>query len=731
MVVRPKLHKIEPDISKASIYLRSVKKFGKEQPVSEPVLTENGWRPIGEIEPGDKVWGQDGKLHEVTDVFPQGVKPVYNVTFSDGTTARCGLEHLWPVRTYYSKEYVPTPLKDMIGKLYTNDHYARYRIPICSEVEYTNDFKSTIDPEAIGMLICDAFYTENPESLIYGLTFRTRDYSKLRYLKKLIKNFGLNGIYRESRNKWTSKLWATKDSDENNPLTEEMKRIGLISNGEVIRAIPEEIKNSSIETRKAVLSGILYANGNVASIGTNLEVRTTYKTLADDIAYIARSLGLITSVRAYGSTGVSGDIHQYTVAMKSKNISTADFLPESFKEKIHSGAWYSSDKGIIDIELCGEEESVCLMIDSPDHTYLTRDFNVTHNTTLFRDVVLEKYHDPEKGLLIKCGHENGDVMLDELNSVSVETWDDLKELVDWLIKEKGKEHNIEIVAFDTADELVVMADKVTVKIANKLDPKKPVKSIKAAMGGYTAGENYSANELIKPLIGKLRAAGFGVWAIAHTSFKSIKEKGSMDEDGYMQLTSILSKIYESAFGDIFDIVCTGVIDREGDVVEKEVNGKIKKQKYVTSTTRKLYFRGTETIEAGGRLADYSGTPEYMVFKPGENNAAVFLKIIEDGMEHSKIKYRNYGAKPTPKPPVEEPEVTEIGEPEEEEIEIEEAIEDESSEDPKKVLSEVKELFKECSDRDTKKAIKEMASEFGGLSKCDLDTLIKMREMLRD
>ena len=36
-------------------------------------------------------------------------------------------------------------------------------------------------------------------------------------------------------------------------------------------------------------------------------------------------------------------------------------------------------------------------------------------TTLFRDVIMTKYGDPERGLLIACGNEQGYTMLDNLN----------------------------------------------------------------------------------------------------------------------------------------------------------------------------------------------------------------------------------------------------------------------------------------------------------------------------
>lgn len=254
-------------------------------------------------------------------------------------------------------------------------------------------------------------------------------------------------------------------------------------------------------------------------------------------------------------------------------------------------------------------------------------------TTLFRDVVIEKYGDPTRGLLVGCGSEVGYTMLDGLNCTQVESYADLVELGTWLINGKGKEHNIEMVAFDTVDELVAMCDRETIARYKK-ESGKDCRSIKGAFGGFGAGSQYTANNIIKPFMSALKNAGFGIWGIAHTSMKTIKNKGDIDEEGYQMLTSNLEKYAESAFGDIFDIVLTGVVDRNMNTKYKDgFNGKKIKENFVTDEVRKLYFRGTSVIDAGGRFA-YDAVPEYMVFDKG-NMAAEFIKIVEDGIEKSK------------------------------------------------------------------------------------------------
>lgn len=348
-------------------------------------------------------------------------------------------------------------------------------------------------------------------------------------------------------------------------------------------------------------------------------------------------------------------------------------------------------------------------------------------STLFRDVILSKYGDPSRGLLVGCGNEVGYKMLDNLNVTQVNTYKDMIELQKWLIEEKGREHNIEMIAFDTGDELALLADAETIRQSNIENPSKKCKSIKAAFGGYTAGEKYSANDLIKPYMAKLQDAGFGVWVIAHTKFKTIKEKGGLDEDGYMQLSSNMGADYEAAFGDIFDVTLTGVIDR--DLEEKKVGDKTKK--YATDEVRKLYFRGTTLIDAGGRFAD-GAVPEYLVFdKP--NMAEDFIKTVEEGMEKSKTSFGKSVQKSVEK--VKTPTIKVQKEVAEESLEddiFEESNTNiESGNDyPDNLDSVIRRMFKECTDPELKSSVREVISEYGKLNDVDRKGLEKIYDMMK-
>lgn len=376
--------------------------------------------------------------------------------------------------------------------------------------------------------------------------------------------------------------------------------------------------------------------------------------------------------------------------------------------------------------------------DIKDVTIYLRSIKKWGKSTLFRDMIIAKYGEPTKGLLAQCGKEKGVKMLDNANTTRIRTYEDVLELKEYLVNkrifqrdEKGKaikgsyidvNHNIQIVCFDVVDELIPIFEKETIRISNVENPTKKVKTINQAMGGYQEGQRYTADR-IKDYMEEIIDAGIGVWAIAHTKFKTVKEKGGLEEEGYQQLTSNLVSAYEAAFGDIFDVTLTGVIDRD-----IEVKGEGDKQKrYVKDSVRKLYFRGTPLIDAGGRFSD-GAVPEYMVFdKP--NMAKDFIKVVEEGMEKSKTDSKPAKQKPTKSEPAPETPVT-ADEPEvedeppfdtdEDDIDVDDMFEEEKNTDvgskyPDNLADIIRKEFKELTNKQMKADVRAIISEYGKLN----------------
>jgi hypothetical protein len=90
------------------------------------VLTPSGYRLMGDIRVGDDVLAADGSLTQVTGVFPQGVKPIYRITLSDGSTTRTTLDHLWKARREDEEEYKVLPLSEIMDAMARG---SRFEIP--------------------------------------------------------------------------------------------------------------------------------------------------------------------------------------------------------------------------------------------------------------------------------------------------------------------------------------------------------------------------------------------------------------------------------------------------------------------------------------------------------------------------------------------------------------------------------------------------------------------------
>lgn len=100
--------------------------LGKAQPLSAPVLTPRGFRPIGDLQIGDKVIGWWGRPVNVSGIFDRGILPIYHVEFDDGAMVTCSGDHLWTVFTPGedggAKETIDT--NQLLARVLNREHLA-------------------------------------------------------------------------------------------------------------------------------------------------------------------------------------------------------------------------------------------------------------------------------------------------------------------------------------------------------------------------------------------------------------------------------------------------------------------------------------------------------------------------------------------------------------------------------------------------------------------------------
>lgn len=127
---------------------------GKAQPLDSKLLTPSGWIRMGDVSLGqlivDPITGGSSK---VIGIHPQdGDREIFRVEFSDGSSAECDLEHLWPVMSSPdSSDWEALTLREIApdGRL-----SGRWFIPAGNPpIEFARVPEPAVDPEAVGIAL--------------------------------------------------------------------------------------------------------------------------------------------------------------------------------------------------------------------------------------------------------------------------------------------------------------------------------------------------------------------------------------------------------------------------------------------------------------------------------------------------------------------------------------------------------------------------------------------------
>ncbi|KQO98852.1 helicase-related protein [Leifsonia sp. Leaf264] len=115
-------------------------RVGKALPLTEPVLTPTGFRPMGDLVEGDQVIGSDGVPHNITGVFYQGARDVYRVTFSDGAYVIADGEHLWEV--HGSGTRIMTTLDILNSGLQDPTTGDPWQVPVVNPIQFDTELNT-------------------------------------------------------------------------------------------------------------------------------------------------------------------------------------------------------------------------------------------------------------------------------------------------------------------------------------------------------------------------------------------------------------------------------------------------------------------------------------------------------------------------------------------------------------------------------------------------------------
>lgn len=345
---------------------------GKQQPISEPVLTPFGWRPIGEIQIGDFVIGRNGQPTRVKAIHPQTERRTFRLTVMDGGTTRCGPDHLWTVYTWrYSRarkvgEWVERTLTTrgiMDGVLWRKAGSRKWALPNLDVVQYPDQgINLPVDPYTLGAILGDGHIELTGYASIVSAD------------PEILNRLQLRSAWRGERNG----IITLGSGEWSRPLT----HLGLAGKLSFEKFIPSIYLTANEHDRRQLLAGLLDTDGTTPSNWA--EYSTSSEKLALDIADLARGLGYLVNITNqtkkynYNGTKKEGRL-SYKVRIKR---GPCPFLLSRKIKRWTPALRDEAHRFISKIEEVEEEQSVCIEVEAADGLYVTNDYLVTHNSSV-------------------------------------------------------------------------------------------------------------------------------------------------------------------------------------------------------------------------------------------------------------------------------------------------------------------------------------------------------------
>lgn len=402
---------------------------GKALTLDSDLMTPNGYIKMKDINMGDLVIGDDGKPHSVIGVFPQGIKKIYRITFSDRNYVDCSEDHLWTVMTSHDAShggnYRTVSVKDILDKkvpyYYDTKNGIKYnlRVPMCKPIEFELKEKLPIDPYALGLLIGDGSFVTgtpkftNPENDVVDLLREKlgKRYSVNRCAKDRNYEYCISDNEKASRERFNNGEYK---EGYRNGIKTRLIDLGLFGCTAEHKFIPDIYKFASVNDRIEVLSGLMDTDGEISRQGL-YEISSKSEKLIKDIKFIVESLGgtCTYSKRLTKYTKKNGEKSEPFESYRCYFKFNKSILP--FKSQKHIKQYqerpYKSKRGtepvrvINNIEYIGEQECQCISVDNPSHLYLTNNCIVTHNTTWWVTVIMALLH-YDRNILIISNEES-------------------------------------------------------------------------------------------------------------------------------------------------------------------------------------------------------------------------------------------------------------------------------------------------------------------------------------
>jgi hypothetical protein len=336
------------------------RQMGKALSLDTPIITPSGFKTVGEIKVGDKIYGPNGKqttVSFITEIMKD--RPCYEIEFMHGEKIIADAEHLWTFNDPHRGELTLNTLglierfekfKDSTQSLYINH---------TTELEFSEK-DLPIHPYLFGLWLGDGGTTDG------RITCTKDDYEiysrKLKDLGYNISEFRLDPRSERTGNFTTYGLVA------------QLKKTGAWGN----KHLPHDFIFNSIENRLELLRGLMDTDGTCEKTGVSRFYQSN-KKFADDVRLLLSTLGIKSTIKGKKTTHKEN----FSVVFATKEFDIF-YLPRKLNRqhllkdhKKNHRIYIRSIKSVKSVPVR------CLQVDNDNHLFLCGITLVpTHNTTV-------------------------------------------------------------------------------------------------------------------------------------------------------------------------------------------------------------------------------------------------------------------------------------------------------------------------------------------------------------
>lgn len=380
------------------------KRCGKAVTLDTLIPTPFGFKQMRDIKVGDLVMAIDGYDTKVTDVFPQGKVPVYEVKFSDGATVKTCGEHLWKVKCHnvnsrketYCEKVISTSdmLKHGLKSSGKNSHNV-FAVEFSQPAEFI--YKEVkLDAYVLGVLLGDDSFVDSTVS------FTSFEPELIDYVGSHLPDGDIMYCQDEKKGRYVIKSAERKTNKKGYLLksrtAEILTELGLMGKHSYEKHVPNKYIFTTSVMRFELLAGLLDTDGYAGEHG--IEYSTTSPNLKDAVLFLVRSLG--------GKASYSERMGRYklkgeTIYTRTNYRIRIDFPAgvNPFHVERKADRYFPKREKLYryieSITPCGTEEAQCICVDNPEHLFLVTDYFVpTHNSQMginFTCMISGKYPD--------------------------------------------------------------------------------------------------------------------------------------------------------------------------------------------------------------------------------------------------------------------------------------------------------------------------------------------------